>query len=370
DDGEGRYALLESVWDYAEQKLASAGETTRWRDRHLDFFVRFAEDAEAPLTGPDQVEWLDRVATEHFNLRYALRWSLESLDGIARGLRLAGALTRYWEVRNFLAEGREQFEELLTRADESVPPAVLAKCWFGAGRLAWCHDRDEDALRCYVEAQRLYAQLGDRLQVGLMHAYLGFTERNEGRTEAALAHFEKAQAIGAELESERLLATARSGLSSIAADQGELAAARALKEESMAMLRRFGDKWIVCLVAWSTAKIAVAQGDDDAARAYLREAVELSAALGNKWSAPYALESFGDLAANQRDGARAARLYGAASTLREALGLRLSPAEKIAYDSALARIRALAGDESFEGEWTAGSALRAEEALAFATQPA
>ncbi len=136
------------------------------------------------------------------------------------------------------------------------------------------------------------------------------------------------------------------------------------------MFRHIGDKWVICLVAWSAAKIAIAQQDHEGARGYLRESLHLSAALGNKWSAPYALEAFADIAANERDGPRAARLYGAASTLREALGLRLSTAEKLIYDATLARIRGLIGGETFEREWTAGRALRANEALTFATRAA
>ena len=366
-DADNRYTLLESVWDYGEQKLASAGETTRYRDRHLDFFVRYAEEAESALNGPKQIECLDRIAAYHYNFRYALRWSVESLDRIERGLRLASALARYWEVRNYLEEARDQFKELLDKADDRVSAAVRARSWLGAGRLAWCQDRGEDALRYYEDARRLFVQIGDRVQAGLVHAMLGFAERNEGRNDAARAHFEQADALAAETGSERLLATAQSGLSSLAADAGEFEKARELKERSLTLFHRLGDLWIVGLISWSLAKVAIATGDHEAALRHLRESVELTAALGNKWSVPYALESFGDIAANEGDATRAARLYGAASALREALGLRLSPAERAPYESALTRIRRSAGDTVFEHEWGAGRSLRAREALEFAT---
>ena len=186
-DGEPRYTMLESVWDYADEKLIQHGETARYRSRHLDYFTRFAEEAEPGLAGPEQKTWLDRLSTEHYNFNFALRWSVENPEGVERGLRLAGALIRYWEVRSYLNEGREQFEELLARADASVPPAVRAKAELGAGRLSWCQDRDSDAMRHYLESKRLYEELGMAAEVGLLHAFLGFTERNEGNNADARA---------------------------------------------------------------------------------------------------------------------------------------------------------------------------------------
>ena len=103
--GENRYTLLESVWDYADERLAEHQETARYREKHLDFFVRFAEAAEPHLYENDQATWLERLSTEHYNLNRALRFSLEHPNAIERGLRLAGALTRYWEVRNYLTKG-------------------------------------------------------------------------------------------------------------------------------------------------------------------------------------------------------------------------------------------------------------------------
>lgn len=369
-DGGTHYTMLESVWDYAEQKLASAGETTRFRDRHLDYFMRFAEEAEPHLSGPGQMEWLDRVAANHLNLRYALRWSVETRVAVERGLRLASALGRYWEVRNFLIDGREQLEELLALADGTVAPRVRARAWVGAGRLAWAHDLDEDARRCYTAGLRLYEELGARAEAGHAHAFLGFTERNDGNAAAARAHFEIAEKIGLETNSPRVIATARSGLSSLAADAGDFARSRALKEESLATFRRLGDQWLVGILSWSVAKVAIGHGDHAAARRYLRDCVELATGLGNKWTVTYPLEAFADIASAEGDGILAARLYGAASTLREALGLRFSAAEKAAYEKTIARIQQLIGEDTFHREWMAGRALRAQEALALTAHSA
>jgi predicted ATPase/class 3 adenylate cyclase len=367
-DGETRYTMLESVWDYADEKLTQHGETARYRGRHLDFFTRFAEEAEAPLLGPNQKEWLERASAQHLNLRFALRWSVEAPGGIERGLRLMTALTRYWEVRSYLAEGREQFAELFAKLDDSVALHVPAKARISAGRLAWCQDRDEEAAQYFTQALELCGSLGLKLESGFVHALMGFTERNEGHNDAALEHFKKAESIARECASDRLLGSARSGLGSIAADNGDLAAARDLKSESLSIFRRLGDKWLIGIISWSLAKVAIAQKDHAAAREHLSTAITSARELGNKWSIPYALEAFADIAANEGKGARATRLYGAASVLRDGLGLRLSAVEKVAYERTMRRLRELLPEQAFDEEWKAGCALRSDEAMQLALE--
>jgi predicted ATPase/class 3 adenylate cyclase len=365
-DGETRYTMLESVWDYADDKLAQNGETACYRGRQLDFFTRFAEEAEEPLIGPQQTEWLEKVAAQHLNLRFALRWSVEAPDGIERGLRLMNALQRYWEVRSYLAEGREQYAEFFAKLDDRVPSEVCAKAYLCAGRLAWCQDRDEEARDYYVKSLEIYERLGARGAIGLLHAFLGFTDRNEGRNDAARAHFEQAQQIGREVNSDRVAITALSGLGSLAADDGDLETARRWKAECLAVCRRAGDTWLVGVISWSLAKVAIAQEDHVSARTYLSTAITNARELGNKWSIPYTIESFADIAANEGNAVRATRLYGAASVLRDGLGLGLSPVEKITYDQVLQRLREKLSAPVFEDEWKAGCALRSDEALQLA----
>lgn len=365
-DGETRYTMLESVWDYADEKLAQNGETARYRGRQLDFFTHFAEEAEEPLIGPQQTEWLEKVAAQHLNLRFALRWSVEAPGGVERGLRLMSALGRYWEVRSYLAEGREQYAELFAKLDESVSAEVCGEAYMGAGRLAWCQDRDDEAMGYYVKSLEIFERLGRRSEIGLLHAFMGFTERNQGNSDAARAHFEEAQKIGREVNSDRIAITSLSGLGSLAADNGDLETARRWKAETLAVCRRAGDKWLVGIISWSLAKVAIAQEDHAAARTFLATSITHARELGNKWSIPYAIEAFADIAANEGNAARATRLYGAASVLRDGLGLGLSAVEKVTYEQTLQRLRALLPATAFDDEWKAGCALRSDEALQLA----
>ena len=103
---------------------------------------------------------------------------------------MAAALERFWEVRSYFKEAREHYELLLSRAGENVPPTVLARALAAAGRIAWCEDRNKEALAYFGDALRIHQELGGRHEEGIVRAFLGFTARNEENRELARGHFE------------------------------------------------------------------------------------------------------------------------------------------------------------------------------------
>ncbi len=368
-DGESRYTMLESVWDYGDTKLTQAGETDRYRRKHLSYFGKFAETAEPGLFGPKQKLWLERLHAEHHNLNMALRTAAESPDTIADGLRLAGAIARYWEVRSYLTEGYEQLQALLARADGNVPAEVRAKAEFGAGRLSWSQDRDEDALRHLDAARVIYESLGAQEQVGIIEGVLGFTQRNEGDNAAARRHFERALAIGEQLKSTRILLISQNGLGSLAGDEGDFVRAREVKEKSLAAARILGDQWIVSLLSGSLGRLCFLAGDYTASRNHIREALAGARDLGNKWAVPYAIEGLADICVKESQAFKAVRLYGAASAQREALALAFSPIETENYKTALDRLHAAVPDDDvFDREWRAGRSLTINAAVDLALE--
>ena len=139
DRSQARYRLLETIREYALEKLNEAGETSRLRDRHLDLFVRRAEEAAFHLGGTDQQLWLNWLESEHDSLRAALAWSLEDSPGgrrIEGGLRLVRALVRFWEIRGYVQEGMGWVERLLTQAGEGISPVVRVNALVSASFLA------------------------------------------------------------------------------------------------------------------------------------------------------------------------------------------------------------------------------------------
>jgi predicted ATPase/class 3 adenylate cyclase len=368
--GETRYTLLESVWDYGDDKLAQHQETARYRGRHLDYFAHLAGKAENGLFGKDQKTWLEKLSAEHYNLNAALHFSAGRPESIGQGLRLAGALARYWEVHSYLTEGYEHFQKLLAGADDSIDPVVRAKAEVGAGRLSWCQDRDADALRHYRSALVIYEEARMMEQIGLVEALLGFAERSNGNSAAGRAHFERAKAIAEGQRSEGVMVMAVNGLASLAADEGNFVHARHEKEQSLVSARTLGDQWVVALVAASLGKVCIGQGDFVAARKFMRQSLAISRDLGNKWVVPYAVELLGDICANENQPRKAVQLYGAASAQREALAMSFSVMERNPYQHALDRLRRLVASQVFESEWQKGRSLDFKASIELAMEDA
>jgi len=134
--GETRYRLLETIRQYARDRLLEAGEAGPVRDRHRDWFVAFAERAAPELGGPNQAWWLDRLEQEHDNMRAALEWSQAGEAGREAALRMAGALYRFWYSRGYLTEGHQWLEGALARSSGAAA-GPRARALHGAGWLAW-----------------------------------------------------------------------------------------------------------------------------------------------------------------------------------------------------------------------------------------
>ena len=134
-----RYGMLETLRQFAVERLEQSGEAADARRRHADYFVGLAEAAEPMLMSTEQRTWQARVEDEHNNIQVALDWlaSEEARGVMSRpreaALRLAGALWRYWEVRGHLAEGQARLASLLEAPDPGVAPAILARAYLGAG---------------------------------------------------------------------------------------------------------------------------------------------------------------------------------------------------------------------------------------------
>lgn len=368
DTGVARYYMLESMWEYARTRLDASEEAASVCRRHLDYFLRFAEEAAPKLQGPEVAEWLAKLKVEHGNLRLALDWSEDSADAVEPGLRLAGALGRYWEIHSHFQEGREHYTKLLARPDAQAATAARAFALESAGRLAWSYDDDTTARKYYQEAIPLYAALGNKRREALTHAFLGFVEWADNHADEARPHFEFAVSYGRESGDRLVLATGLSGLGSLAENAGDHATARKLKTEGLSAYRDSGDLWTVSLISSSLSRAVIAEGDFKEARALLTEAANTAEQLGNEWLIPYVLENFGKIAAAEGDPACGARLHGAAEILRERLGLRLSNAERPMYDAALAVIRGQLPEPAFTEVWAQGRALTADAALRLARE--
>jgi predicted ATPase/class 3 adenylate cyclase len=360
--GTTRYTMIESVWHYSRDKLESSGEAPAVRERHLNYFLGFAEEASPHLEGPDQKVWLDRCQSDFFNFRFAVEWTVKSQRPEA-GLRLLTALYRVIEVRGYLAEAWDLAMRLLALPDESVSPKHRADGRIAIGRFAWAADRYADARKFYTEAQQIYETIGDERGSALAEMLLGFLDRGDGNLERAEKRFERALQGGRKLQEAYIEAGCLSGLGSIAIDRGDFVLARQLKEKSLAIYRRLGDHWIIGLILGGATTVAIAQNDFSGAESALAEWTQITRELGNRWTLPDVLEGYANLALAANQPERAARLFGTAEATREHLGGQLSASEKAQHEASLATLRQMLPESKLRAALEAGRLVSPWDAI-------
>lgn len=360
---ETRYTMIESVWQYARERLDASGEFDALRDRHLDYFLSLAETARPRLEGPDMAHWLERISSEIFNYRLASNWAAESPTRVQKGLRLVSCLTRYAEIRGNLEEARAAFDMLLTAPGAEEPTDARADALVGAGRIAWCRDASEEAAAYYSEAVTLLEKLGRRRDAILHGAFLGFVRRNLGLMDGVEAAFQRCLDAGHELHDLLLTAVGLSGLASCASTRGEHKESRRLREESLAIYRSTGDQWVAGYLLWGIARTCAADGDAPAARAALDEWTSIARRLGNRWVTPSLLHIFGEVLLIENEPALAARTLGAAEAGRQALGIVLDALDLPEWEATVARLEAALDAPTRLREWNAGRQLGVWEAI-------
>jgi predicted ATPase len=342
-DEEIRYRLLETIRQYARERLGEGVEETAIRDRHLSFFLGLAERAESEVRGPGQAGWLDGLEQEHDNLRAALEWALETEPEAA--LRLAVALGPFWAPRGYWSEGREALERGLARArratdepevqvaakrgsagfvprngEEPVLEAVAAelrsKALVWAGRLAEFQGEYELARQFAEKCLHLSRALGDQQGVAGALTTLGNVAVDQGDTHAALCFLEESLAISRTLGDKRGIARSLLNLGRIPWRQGEYGAACALWQESLAMQRELGDKPTIAILLNNLGLTAIYQKEYTVARSLLKESLAVCREIGFKRILGSALNNLGKVDLHQGN-------WGAAQALfRESLAMK------------------------------------------------
>jgi predicted ATPase/class 3 adenylate cyclase/Tfp pilus assembly protein PilF len=307
NDGNYRYRLLETVRQYAREELLKSGSGDAVRERHRDYFLALAEEAEAHIRGAQQAEWLQRLEQEHENLRAGLDWGLGEAEP-AGSLRLCGALQRFWITRGHFAEGRELCARVLRMAGTEKLPQERAKVLNGAGTLAY-HQSDIPAAAALLEeCLTIERQLGDRQRIATVLTNLGLVAYEQGDFTSTRAWHEESLAIMRELGNQSGIAAALNNLASVAHQQGDFTAARRLLEQSLSIKRELGDRERIANSLGNLANVALGQGDFSSAGALYAECLEIMRELGNREYIATTLDGLGRVAYFQRDYSTARRL--------------------------------------------------------------
>jgi non-specific serine/threonine protein kinase len=370
--GEPRYVLLETVREFALERLEASGEGPAVHRRHAKHYLALAEAAARDVYGPREAAWWARLEREHDNLRAALAWAVGARHAGA-ALRLGGALRLFWATRGHWREGRERLAQALALPDAGTPAerAARAHALFAAGWLTAQQGDLPAAGARYEEALRLAEALGDRGLIASARIGLGHVAFFTGDLDAAQRLQEQALALRRELGDRRGVAGAVANLGETAHRRGDQAGAPARYEEALAVMRALGNAHDVANGLGNLALVAPQQGDDAGARALQEERLRLAQELGSPQGVAASLDGFARLAAAGGAPARALRLAGAAAALRAATGTANAAREqRLAALDLLAPARRALDAAAQRAAWAQGQAMTVEGAVAEALEDA
>jgi len=360
--------MLETIREFGLEQLAASGEEQHARARHAAWCLSLAVQAEPALYGgPGQVQWLDRLAAEHDNLRAALRWALAHDPETA--LRLAGALYWFWYVRGHLAEGRRWLERTLEAAPEA-PELPRARAMLGSGLLAH-RQGDAVAVPLLERSLALARGLDDAFGVAMALGLLALWAEDVGDYRTSMCLMEDALAL--EGSGDFGLPGTLSGLAvshmGIAAwGLGDTARATELLARSLVANRAAGDVWGAANSLGYLGLLACEQGRFDEAAPLMRESLAAYWDAGSLEDTAQGIANAATLASARGERERAARLFGAAHALRDAIDSHQGLPERDVYERATADTRSALGETAFAAAWAAGLALPPAAAVALALE--
>jgi predicted ATPase/class 3 adenylate cyclase len=355
--GGPRFRLLESIREYALERLEASGAGAALRRAHAAYYLALAERAEPRLWGASESDWLDLLAADEDNLRAALGWAIESGEA-EPGLRLGGALWRYWWKRERLGEGRAWLARLLALPDAARAPAPLrARVLNWASVLARYQGDLEEAAALLEDTLRLQRELGDASGVAWALNGLAFVALERGDYDRAAALYQESLDRFRAAGDEGSATWALHHLGRVAQLRGDAARARPLFEESLARLAP-GEHPGAARIRHDLGYVAADLGDFAAARRHHEAELAVRRAAADRVGIAKALEGFAHLAAAQGHAGRALRLDGAAQALREAAGVPRARSEHVSLERRLGPARERLGAEA------AGEALAAGRATA------
>jgi predicted ATPase/class 3 adenylate cyclase/uncharacterized protein HemY len=314
DVGEGtggpepRFSMMEMIREYAAELLAASSWSEQVMRRYAEYFMWFTEDAERQIFSGDQAGWLDRLEVEHDNLREVLRHALERGDAHL-GLRVAGALWRFWYIRGYYTEGRHWLLALLSLPEAAERTAARAKALRGAGNLAYMLGQTVQAQELQEESLSIARQLGDRASMAALYNNLGHLALRRGDYDAAQELLEEGLRLSVATGSLTMQALNLNNMGVLAYERGRYPEARQLQERSLAIFEQLGDDWGAAMSLNDLGNVVFEQGDYEEARALYERGLALLEKLGDRAGRAAVLVHLGQIAHNRSDYATAKRVY-------------------------------------------------------------
>jgi len=406
-NSEPRFVMLETIREYAAEKLEASRELIPARQAHAAYFAQVASRAEGQLTGPDQAEWLARLDADYGNLVAALSFLAEKGEA-ETALTMTNALTRYWYMRARWQDRALWINRVIDLPGE-VTPIVRARALISYGHVLRA-TRVHEAKQRYEEALELCRRISDQALISRCLINLGNIALNTGDYAAASERFEEGVSIGQKIDDQVIVAGGLISLGEAATRQGEygiagqrfqealalersmgnmegvesatgwlgfvalwqnnLPAARQYLQESLELGRQLQDSIGIVIAQGALARLALREGDASAAQSTLTEALtlllEASAGLGEtSWNQFFAhlLDTAARLGAASNQMKQVVTLMGAAQKLRESAFVPAPFAERAEHEQIIAAAHEAIGKTAFESLWNEGRAMPLDSAV-------
>ncbi|HEX2696271.1 MAG TPA: adenylate/guanylate cyclase domain-containing protein [Anaerolineales bacterium] len=416
EGSEPRYRMLETVRQYARDKLLEMGESEEARNAHLDFFFQFTEAAAPKVEWLLDLVWVTRLEAEHDNFRAALEWGLEK--NIEAVLRMVWNLSNYWWLRGHEAEGRQWATMALAKADAlpvsdgetgSRLTSLRAHAYQALAMVTYSQGDNAHAMLASERAAALADQLGDKRLLALALSFeifarlfvadtkdteeiaqkaldaaresgdqyaLGISLAMVGRRLAVIdgnnqrgqKYFEEAMTILQQSGNRWGYTMTLLGSAMTEKYNGNYAEARRIFMACDPLFREMGDRHRMNMIKSELGHIDRYEGNYQKAKDAYKETIVEWKRIGHRAAIAHQLECFAGIAKVEEQGGRAARLFGAAEALREKIDIPMTAMEKIEYDREIADLKAGMEEKVFIAAWAEGRAMSVDQAVDLALE--
>lgn len=387
-DGQPRYSMLETISEFAREKLEASDEALEARQRHAQHFRCIAREAEPHLTGAGQARWMTMLEQELANLRGALQWlhargEQGDAGAVITAFQIADPIWWFWHVHGHMREARQLFETSmgLLREQQAAITALVgpaewlrmhAKMLFYVSTLdTWQADHhDERAWQQMKQSLDIHRELDQRADIASTLMFLGYGSQRIGNFEEAEGYLKEGLAVSRELADDGVAALVLQGLGLIGLRRGDYERGSAWVTESLELFTCLGDERGIAASRATLGAILLRQHDVARANILLHESLTLRHRVGDKGGIAWCLEWMAEAAllggVLPTRFLRAARLLGAATALRAAIDTPIDPVDMPDHARVVAAVQAQLTDPAFVAAWEAGRAMSLDDIVAYA----
>lgn len=362
-DGQGvRYLLLETIRQYALEKLQNTGNEDSVRRRHRDWFLQRAESIFPNAGSAQQRGWLAEMDAEYENFQAAIDWSTQEAGEAGNGLRLACLMRHYWDRKGYVHEARFYLPTLLAHPENSAHSTTRAEALNLLGFFTLLHGDAPTATTFYAEALGIGEELQDLSAIAQACAGLVFVLAGSSDPQQAEPYVQQGLAAARQINDPIRIYNLLYYASWLALAQGDYPRAHTLLAESLQLMRAGNDVNLTGAALWRLGHLCWLEERYAESLAAFQESLHLRRSINNRRGVAYAIDGVAWAAAAAGEQRLAARLFGAADRQFSAMQTHFHPLEQPAHDAALALARTGLEESAFAGAWAEGQQFSLEDA--------